>query len=319
MLAKSGSMPKYDLIFDGSGTHTSSFTYLVNAHNMTAVGSGRSKKEAKHEAARKILEKLTLNEVAGAQSSEVPPEPLAEVVSPYKDKVTENAVGALQTMCMKYQLELPEYDEVGEGGPDHAKTFTISCSVGTQKKDGTGRTKKQAKQLSALNMMNDLKDSLDEILRERKKKAEQSQDNRSRIEKICERYKTSVGGAHKSGSVAGSYETLISDVSEELLEKGKAMLRNIKWSLRIRDADQLKNVEEDWMGILTEICKTMAMTVEIIPSRPGRKGECVFIRLGPNFDAVFGGTGQDVDSAVQNAAISGLRFLNVCLRGGSYA
>lgn len=50
------SVPMYDLIHEESDGKN--FTYVVNAFDMLAKGSGRSKREAKHEASAKLMSML---------------------------------------------------------------------------------------------------------------------------------------------------------------------------------------------------------------------------------------------------------------------
>ncbi|GLH00154.1 Interferon-inducible double stranded RNA-dependent protein kinase activator A-like protein A [Gryllus bimaculatus] len=164
MMTRMGTAPKYDLIFDGSGTHTAEFRYKVYANNVSAIGSGRSKKEAKHEAARVALERLSLSQIEDSQPQEEP----VEIVTPYKDKIQENAIGELHDMCATNDIPMPEYELVEEKGAPHEKIFTFVCSVSKQKEIGIGRTKKQAKQLAAYSMMNRLKESLADVLTELK-------------------------------------------------------------------------------------------------------------------------------------------------------
>lgn len=49
------SVPMYDLTHEESDGKN--FTYIVNAFDMYAKGSGRSKREAKHEASAKLISK----------------------------------------------------------------------------------------------------------------------------------------------------------------------------------------------------------------------------------------------------------------------
>lgn len=61
LMTKRGCMPNYELLLsnsEGIGTHMPIFYYRVTVEGVQAVGKGGSKKEAKHEAARLVLEKL---------------------------------------------------------------------------------------------------------------------------------------------------------------------------------------------------------------------------------------------------------------------
>jgi dsRNA-specific ribonuclease len=49
----------------------------------------------------------------------------------------ENAVGALQELCMMHDIQVPEYKVIGDEGPPHAKKFTIMCQVSKLEESGS--------------------------------------------------------------------------------------------------------------------------------------------------------------------------------------
>jgi RISC-loading complex subunit TARBP2 len=104
---------------------------------LPAIGSGRSKKEAKHDAAKCILTRL--NQPGISSAPEPDPEEMLHVMdidSPYKDMLQENAVGALQELCMTHEIQIPEYKVIGDEGPPHAKQFTVMCQVSRLEESG---------------------------------------------------------------------------------------------------------------------------------------------------------------------------------------
>lgn len=58
MMVKQGMIPDYELIHDGGGRHLNTFTYQVTCDGLTAIGTGRCKKDAKHEAAKAMLTEI---------------------------------------------------------------------------------------------------------------------------------------------------------------------------------------------------------------------------------------------------------------------
>lgn len=58
MMVKKGTNLNYDLIHNGGGSHQNIFTYQVSCIGLTATGTGRCKKDAKHEAAKAMLEAI---------------------------------------------------------------------------------------------------------------------------------------------------------------------------------------------------------------------------------------------------------------------
>ncbi|XP_071856017.1 protein Loquacious [Bombus fervidus] len=161
IMAKNLATPNYELIHDGGGTHINTFTYRVSCEGLTATGVGRSKKDAKHEAAKAMLEAIVAHRgylqlpASPAQSSVRTPLPptIPEVKRTPPDEPFINAVGALQDLCIENNLQEPKYNQINEVGPPHAKIFSIQCTVTTFKETGIARTKKQAKQEAAKKML----------------------------------------------------------------------------------------------------------------------------------------------------------------------
>lgn len=60
------------------------------------MGTGRSKKEAKHAAAKNVLDKLVGNPVNDEGSLTATPDVTNQVASPYDDKIPGNPIGTLQ-------------------------------------------------------------------------------------------------------------------------------------------------------------------------------------------------------------------------------
>lgn len=140
-----GITPVYEIDDDRSPTHIKKFICQVTCDNLTAVGEGRSKKEAKHAAAEKMLQQI--------QTTNVP--------SPYEGKVKQDAVGPLSDFCAEYGIRPPEYLHTRAEGPPHATMFTYRCSVESFSVEAIERTKQQAKQQAALQMLTKLKKMVD--------------------------------------------------------------------------------------------------------------------------------------------------------------
>ncbi|CAK9810237.1 Interferon-inducible double-stranded RNA-dependent protein kinase activator A [Anthophora quadrimaculata] len=164
MMIQKKIIPNYELIHDGGGTHMNTFTYKVTCGDFTATGTGRSKKDAKHEAANAVL-KIIVEHRGYPQlpASESPvrtplPPPVPEVQRIPPDVPFVNAVGVLHTLCLQNNLEEPKYILISDVGPPHAKVFTIQCGVATFQEVGIARTKKQAKQEAAKKLLDKLTD-----------------------------------------------------------------------------------------------------------------------------------------------------------------
>ncbi|XP_057336784.1 interferon-inducible double-stranded RNA-dependent protein kinase activator A homolog isoform X3 [Microplitis mediator] len=136
---------------------------------VSAMGTGRSKKDAKHGAAKAVLDKLIgvssgdlatdtqINNINDLQNSQ----PDAE--GTYGDeKVVNNPIGSLQEMCMSRHWPPPKYTMEGETGLPHERQFTIVCSMLKYRQVGLGKSKKLAKRQAAHKMWQALRDATDE-------------------------------------------------------------------------------------------------------------------------------------------------------------
>lgn len=103
-----------------------------NFFPIPAVGTGRSKKEAKHAAAKAILDKLVGHSdgtLPGDGISAAIPDVTSQILSPFDDKIPGNPIGTLQEMCMSCRWPPPIYDLKSEKGLPHERLFTIECKV----------------------------------------------------------------------------------------------------------------------------------------------------------------------------------------------
>lgn len=161
MMVKKGTVPNYDLIYDGGGTHINTFTYRVTCDGFVATGTGRCKKDAKHIAAKNMLETIA----AARSYPQLPATPIdSPVRTPLPEKLPAspkispnepflNAIGELKDLCAENELQEPEYNMISDVGPPHARIFTYQCVVSTFKEEGRAMTKKQAKHEASRKML----------------------------------------------------------------------------------------------------------------------------------------------------------------------
>ncbi|CAH1977101.1 unnamed protein product [Acanthoscelides obtectus] len=134
LLSRRGVTPKYELVQIEGAIHEPIFRYRVFLSNeLVATGTGRSKKDAKHAAAKNLLDVLTgkMTSEQANQSNGTPgaADITSQVVSPYDDKVMGNPIGWLQEMCMSRRWPPPSYEMEHEEGLPHERQFTIACQV----------------------------------------------------------------------------------------------------------------------------------------------------------------------------------------------
>ncbi|KAF4520627.1 hypothetical protein B566_EDAN007492, partial [Ephemera danica] len=147
--------PQYDLIHNHPEGVASEFRFQVSFNGVVAVGAGRSKKEARHNAAEMAITKL--NQQKAEKKLSVAMSVLSShgesVASPFNNQVTRNYVGELAEVCATNQLPAPLYKEVMAEGPSHAPSFTLSCCVSQFTETAQASTKKQAKHCVAKKML----------------------------------------------------------------------------------------------------------------------------------------------------------------------
>ncbi|KAG8223656.1 hypothetical protein J437_LFUL001763, partial [Ladona fulva] len=155
---RANKIPQYLLIRSEPGPDPV-FEYEVTIDRVKVTGSGRNKKDAKHVAARNALAELAKTDdvirqqlLTNASQTAKGSDPCDNSLiagSHNTEQVTENAVGALTTLCLQHDLPAPDYKLMEESGPAHCKNFVIHCVISSLQLVGQSGTKKQAKQLSA--------------------------------------------------------------------------------------------------------------------------------------------------------------------------
>lgn len=153
LLSRRGITPTYDLVQIEGAIHEPTFRYRVTYGNKDAMGAGKSKKEAKHQAARNLIDKLT-----GLHITDQILPPIPNGSKDIDGKVNGNPIGWLQELCMARRWPPPFYETQSEIGLPHERQFTIACHVSTYSETGRGKSKKEAKRLAAHQMWQRLQD-----------------------------------------------------------------------------------------------------------------------------------------------------------------
>lgn len=163
ILLRSNITPEYELVYNGVGTHDPIFKYKLTAGSCTVIGSGKSKKEAKHDAASTFLSRMKYFN-ALTENGTTQPQDNIELTSPYSGALKENVVGMLNDLCILNNLPMPEYVPLKEEGPPHARMFTFQCRLSSIVETAVSRTKKQAKHMVSQQMINRLSEILGDKL-----------------------------------------------------------------------------------------------------------------------------------------------------------
>lgn len=156
LLSRRGITPQYDLIQVEGAVHEPTFRYRVSYQDKDAMGTGKSKKEAKHAAAKALIDKLAGNAFGETHTGGVNVK--AEVGTDGEDELSGNPIGWLQEMCMARRWPPPTYETEMEVGLPHERQFTIACAVLKYREVGKGKSKKIAKRQAAQRMWQRLQD-----------------------------------------------------------------------------------------------------------------------------------------------------------------
>ncbi|XP_071563474.1 uncharacterized protein [Temnothorax nylanderi] len=174
LLSRRGTIPKYELVQIEGAIHEPTFRYRVTVTDVvdpivSAMGTGRSKKEAKHAAAKAMLDKLMGVNTEGVESplpnSFPDSQNLQELQTYGEEKIVNNPIGALQEMCMSRHWPPPKYTMEGEEGLPHERQFTIVCSILKYREVGQGKSKKVAKRHAAHKMWQAVHDMNNQALK----------------------------------------------------------------------------------------------------------------------------------------------------------
>lgn len=172
LVVKQGYFPVYDDVGIKKNEIYNQFVCKVKCKDLIAEGVGKTKKEAKQNAAENMLSLLArcnkisilppATKVKNVQIST--PTKICESISPSKMQVEltqltqsspdyVNYVGQLQEFFMQQSVQNVSYKVVEESGPPHERIFTIEVSLGSLRERGTAQTKKIAKQKAAKNLL----------------------------------------------------------------------------------------------------------------------------------------------------------------------
>ncbi|RZF44791.1 hypothetical protein LSTR_LSTR000743 [Laodelphax striatellus] len=312
MFAVKGITPYYNLTMNGEGSHNPIFKYSLQCGDLVSHGFGKSKMEAKHDAAQNALNQLR-NKGQFSNGNEellekiVVDEANIPVVSPYQDDLKQNVVGALIALCASNRISEPVYQLIGEEGPPHCKTFTIQCSVLHLKEVAQARTKKQAKHKSSKVMLDKLQEYFNNCL---DFGALEDVDGRPEEEEE-EEVKNKYISIQKSKPVVENLGLRISDYHTVSSENNYFLLDPKFEKLKSMDIEEIVDPVMYVMKIFEGL--DIELVWEDIPSLS--KSGClkaITIHSSPSW--CFVGAGGETDEARRSCALQILKFFRVMLR-----
>jgi len=284
-----GITPTYRVVQADGASHAPTFSFQVILGDMTSIGSGSSKKQAKHAAARAMLDKLD-----GRVPAQDGQQPLPAVPDSNASQAPGNTVGSLQELCVKNGLPMPTYSTDVVGGQPHQRNFAIVCTVGKLKESGSGGSKKDAKREAAQKMIDKLKDlgpnSSEQV-------GEVSVEDEEMMKKMAN-MKVDTLNPEESEKVASFYKKLTN-------ANGKCLAKLHSTTLKSRNLDPEK--------ILAEISKEQNFDVtyvDIDEKTEDGDVQCL-VQISTLPVAVCYAVGKDYDKAKSAAARITLNYLKM--------
>ena len=292
--------------------------FRVTIGEFVATGCGQSKKKAKHDAAKAILDKLRGAQESGKAPMGQPPIPdlASKILSPYDDGIQGNPVGTLQVivltnemrvlsvdsvltnqeLCMGRRWPPPTYELNHEEGLPHERMFTIHCVIEDRYTEtGTGKSKKLAKRQAANKMIQRLR--------------ELPMENEDAFQNIDED-ELAQGLAHRLSQTRESGKGLS---HSQQVSKFHKTLKSSQGDLLCSLKDLTLTEVEDCVKMLEDIGKEQQFEVTFVEVEEESKrglSQCM-VQMSTLPVSVCYGQGEDPGAAKQSAARDGLDYLKL--------
>ena len=137
--------PEYE-VMEENDVDGKCFVASVSALGAVCQGAGRSKKDAKHDAARNLIKRMKyshpgLDDIPAVENTD------SESIPNF------DSVKQLRDLCCVKSCPLPQFNLIQQAGPPESPEFKFECIVGHIKRYGVGTTKKAAKQVAAFKII----------------------------------------------------------------------------------------------------------------------------------------------------------------------
>lgn len=310
-----GILPNYRVVqFEGM-SHNPVFTYQVNIGDMNAVGSGNSKKQAKHSAAKAMLDKLDGRAPAMTSTTmpmENPAEAQASQVAPNGNGVDNhginaengnsptNPIGCLQEYCVKCSLPMPIYDLGNTSGQPHQRNFEIVAKVGQIMTTGVGSSKKDAKREAAVTLLEKLKALGGDVA------VQANGSGSAHVGKDIDEETLKQVANMKIETLTPKHSKVLQDFYKKLQDSGKGKLLALHRT-------SLQNPNLEYVKLLAELGHEQMFDVTYvdIEEKTSSGEEQCLVQLSTMPVAVCHGSGPDQAAANHNAARNALEYLKL--------
>lgn len=165
MMVKLGETPEFECISQSGPNHQATFEYQCIACGVVVTATAHSKKEAKQNAARLMLHRLSLKGHLVPPPYGLPPEfPIQRPAGGGPEPLAVRSyVALLKELCETFLLPAVDYELIGDTGPPHLRHFTMRARMGLHERCATATTKKAARQTAAEQLYHYLRENMPRI------------------------------------------------------------------------------------------------------------------------------------------------------------
>ncbi|XP_053959434.1 interferon-inducible double-stranded RNA-dependent protein kinase activator A homolog [Anastrepha ludens] len=256
--------PTYEYVDEEDG----SFTCQISFMDTVAEGRGRSKRDAKHQAAASVIKRLRLSN-------------MPQLVEDFDaDIPTTDVIVQLRDYCVQHQMPLPTIEIVQQAGTPDAPEFTALCTVASIRRYGVSEKKKDARQKAAYEMLRIIVDDVSRL--EHQMQVATLQDAQEDIE--AERYKKFKSYREMTESSTGEIPGVLLCDRHNYFKNFYTELKNAAY--KILSSTTYENEEDQVMDLLDALKIKPKMSE--MHSSEGKA--MLFVEMNCDFDVVFAGS-----------------------------
>ncbi|XP_011189475.1 uncharacterized protein LOC105216592 [Zeugodacus cucurbitae] len=259
--------PIYDFLDEEDG----SFCCKINFMETDAVGIGRSKRDAKHNAAAVLIKRLRLDD--SFQSGDD-----AAGGIPPTDMIVQ-----LRDYCVQQDMPLPTFEIVQQAGTPDAPEFTALCTVASIRRYGVSEKKKDARQKAAYEMLLAIVDDVNKL--EQNMQITTLQNAQKEIDE--ERYQKFKTYRELTESTTGDIPGVRICDRHNFFKKFYPELREAAHKILRTSYD---SVEDQALDVL----EALKIKPKITQAPSEKAGPLFFIELNCDYDVVFAGLADKV-------------------------
>ncbi|XP_050529240.1 LOW QUALITY PROTEIN: interferon-inducible double-stranded RNA-dependent protein kinase activator A homolog B-like [Daktulosphaira vitifoliae] len=313
---------EYTLVSMSGLVHNPVFTYRVKGCDIIVYGSGKSKKEAKQNAAVEFLEKVdsinnqlsdsssnrTITSTTHNRLSNITIEDAPKNILETKSDI--NPIGVLQELCMARRWQLPEYDfPSDDSGEPHNRWYRVTCSILKYKTQGEGKTKQGAKRQAARLMYDQVRLMYDQV-----KNLSQEE-----IAALCyNEPPQSTNGSPQSSEADDHKKKPAQFISTDALKQVETFFNQLKKSEKshlssLNNLESLNDLNTGAVELLDKIGEEEGFHASYVMLSKKTDKVGIMVQVSINPVMVYVGSGRSIKEAQEAAAFAALVYFKLML------